>query len=159
MKISNNFDPLITGLAASAIIGILSFLSFETSTGFWLIFSFGSTTLIVLIFYESEFAQPYNIFFGHLLGIIIGIIFNEFFGISFITLGLSVGTTVALMMYLKIIHPPAAANPLIALFADVSLNYIIFPVVVGSIVIIFLSILINKILLKRAYPKKWFNLK
>ena len=94
-------------------------------------FSFGSTTLIVLIFYESEFAQPSNIFFGHLLGIIIGILFNEFFGISFITLGLSVGTTVTLMIYLKIIHPPAAANPLIALFADVSFNYIVFPVIVG----------------------------
>ena len=155
MKISKKFDPLIAGIAASVIIGILSFLSFETSTGFWLMFSFGSTTLIVLIFYESEFAQPSNIFFGHLLGIVIGILFNKFFGISFITLGLSVGTTVTLMMYLKIIHPPAAANPLIALFADVSLNYIIFPVIVGSVVIIFLSILINKILLKRDYPKKW----
>ena len=80
----------------------------------------------------------------------------NFFGISFITLGLSVGTTVALMMYLKIIHPPAAANPLIALFADVSLNYIIFPVMTGSVVIIILSVLINKLLLKRAYPKRWF---
>ena len=61
------FQPLILGIAASFIIGVLSFLSFETSTGFWLMFSFGSTTLIVLIFYESEFAQPSNIFFGHLL--------------------------------------------------------------------------------------------
>ena len=156
MKISKNFEPLVAGAAASAIIGVLSFLSFETSTGFWLMFSFGSTTLIVLIFYESEFAQPSNIFFGHLLGIIIGILFNEFFGISFITLGLSVGTTVSLMMYLKKIHPPAAANPLIALFADVSLNYIVFPVLVGSVVIIILSILINKLLLKRDYPKRWY---
>tara|TARA_B100000123_G_C25519760_1_gene336145 strand:+ start:34 stop:504 length:471 start_codon:yes stop_codon:yes gene_type:complete len=156
MKISKKFDPLIAGIAASVIIGILSFLSFETSTGFWLMFSFGSTTLIVLIFYESEFAQPSNIFFGHLLGIVIGILFNKFFGISFITLGLSVGATVTLMMYLKIIHPPAAANPLIALFADVSLNYIIFPVITGSVVIIILSVLINKLLLKRAYPKRWY---
>ena len=156
MKISKNFEPLFAGAAASVIIGVLSFLSFETSTGFWLMFSFGSTTLIVLIFYESEFAQPSNIFFGHLLGIIIGILFNEFFGISFITLGLSVGTTVSLMMYFKKIHPPAAANPLIALFADVSLNYIIFPVLVGSVVIIILSILINKLLLKRNYPKRWY---
>ena len=156
MKISKNLEPLIAGIAASVIIGVLSFLSFETSTGFWLMFSFGSTTLIVLIFYESEFAQPSNIFFGHLLGIIIGILFNEFFGISFITLGLSVGTTISLMMYFKKIHPPAAANPLIALFADVSLNYIIFPVLVGSVVIIILSILINKLLLKRDYPKRWF---
>ena len=156
MKISKKLDPIVAGISASIIIGVLAFLSFETSTGFWLIFSFGSTTLIVLVFYESEFAQPPNIFFGHLLGIIVGIIFNKFFGISFITLGLSVGTTVMLMMYLKIIHPPAAANPLIALFADVSLNYIIFPVLTGSALIIFLTVSINKFILKRSYPKRWF---
>ena len=156
MKISKKIEPLIVGLSASAIIWVLAFLSFETSTGFWLMFSFGSTTLIVLIFYESEFAQPGNIFFGHLLGIIIGILFNEFFGISFISLGLSVGTTVTLMIYLKSIHPPAAANPLIALFADVSLEYIVFPVMAGTFVIISLSIIINKYILKRNYRKRWF---
>ena len=156
MKILKKLEPIIAGISASIIIGVLAFLSFETSTGFWLMFSFGSTTLIVLIFYESEFAQPGNIFFGHLLGIIIGILFNEFIGISFITLGLAVGTTVTLMMYFKIIHPPAAANPLIALFADVSLEFIMFPVIVGSIVIIFLSVIINKFIFQRNYPKRWF---
>ena len=156
MKISKKLKPIVTGLSASIIIGVLAYLSFETSTGFWLMFSFGSTTLIVLIFYESEFAQPGNILFGHLLGIIIGILFNEFFGMSFITLGLAVGTTVSLMMYLKVIHPPAAANPLIALFADVSLEYIIFPVLAGSIVIILTSVIINKFIFKRNYPKRWF---
>jgi CBS-domain-containing membrane protein len=149
-------EPLLAGLFASVIIGILSFLSFETSTGFWLMFSFGSTSLIVLVFHDSEFAQPANVFFGHLLAIIIGIIFNEFFGMSYLTLGLSVGTTVTLMIYFKIIHPPAAANPLIALFADVSLSYIVFPVVVGSIFIIILSVIINRYLLKRNYPLSWF---
>ena len=155
MKISKKLEPLVSGIASSIIIGVLAFLSFETSTGFWLMFSFGSTSLIVLIFYESEFAQPGNIFFGHLLGIIIGILFNEFIGISFITLGLAVGTTVTLMIYFKVIHPPAAANPLIALFADVSLEYILFPVIVGTLVIIFLSVIINKFILKRNYPKRW----
>ena len=156
MKISKKIEPLIAGFSASIIIWVLSFLSFETSTGFWLMFSFGSTTLIVLIFYESEFAQPGNIFFGHLLGIVIGILFNQFIGISFITLGLAVGTTVTLMMYFKVIPPPAAANPLIALFADVSLDYILFPVMVGTVLIIVLTVIINKIILKRNYPKRWF---
>ena len=156
MKISKKLEPIVAGFSASIIIGILAFLSFETSTGFWLMFSFGSTTLIVLIFYESEFAQPGNIFFGHLLGIVIGILFNEFIGISFIALGLAVGTTVTLMMYFKIIHPPAAANPLIALFADVSLEYILFPVMVGTALIIVLTVIINKVILKRNYPIKWF---
>ncbi len=155
MKISKKFEPIFAGVFAALIIGILSYLSFETSTGFWLMFSFGSTTLIVLVLYESEFAQPANIFFGHLLSIIVGILFNEFIGMSFISLGLSVGVATSLMMYFKIIHPPAAANPLIAMFADVSLNYILFPVITGSISIILLSIIFNKIILKRNYPKRW----
>ena len=156
MKIAKKLEPLLAGLLASIIIGILSFLSFETSTGFWLMFSFGSTTLIVFVFHDSEFAQPTNIFFGHLLAIVIGILFSKFLGMSYITLGLSVGATVTLMMYFKIIHPPAAANPLIALFADVSLNYIILPVIVGSIVIIILSLIINRYILRRNYPLRWF---
>ena len=156
MKLSKKFEPLLAGLFASIIIGILSFLSFETSTGFWLMFSFGSTSLIVLVFHDSEFAQPKNVFFGHLLAIIVGIFFNKFFGMSYLTLGFSVGTTVTLMMYFKIIHPPAAANPLIALFADVSLSYIVFPVIIGSILIIILSVVINRYLLKRNYPLRWF---
>ena len=156
MKISKKFEPIFAGVFAAVIIGILSYLSFETSTGFWLMFSFGSTTLIVLVFYESEFAQPANIFFGHLLSIIIGILFNEFAGMSFISLGLSVGVATTLMIYLKIIHPPAAANPLIAMFADVSLNYILFPVIIGSVSIILLSLIFNRLILKRNYPRKWF---
>ena len=154
MKISKKFEPILAGVFAAVIIGILSYLSFETSTGFWLMFSFGSTTLIVLVFYESEFAQPANIFFGHLLSIIIGILFNEFAGMSFISLGLSVGVATTLMMYFKIIHPPAAANPLIAMFADVSLNYILFPVIIGSVSIILLSLIFNRLILKRNYPRK-----
>ena len=156
MKISKKFEPIFAGVFASLIIGILSYLSFETSTGFWLMFSFGSTTLIVLVLYESEFAQPANIFFGHLLSIIVGILFNEFIGMSFISLGLSVGVATSLMMYFKIIHPPAAANPLIAMFADVSLNYILFPVIVGSVSIILLSVIFNRFILKRNYPRKKF---
>ena len=156
MKILKKLEPIVAGLFASIIIGVLAFLSFETSTGFWLMFSFGSTTLIVLVYYESEFAQPSNIFVGHSLGIVIGILFNEFMGISFLTLGLAVGTTVTLMMYFKVTHPPAAANPLIALFADVSLEYIVFPVIVGTVTIIFFSVIINKYILKRNYPTKWF---
>ena len=156
MKIPKKLEPIIAGFAASIIIGVLSFLSFETSTGFWLMFSFGSTTLIVFVFHDSEFAQPANIFFGHLLAIIIGVIFNEILGISFVSLGLSVGLTITLMMYFKVIHPPAAANPIIALFADVSVNYILFPVIVGSVSIIILSIILNRYLLKRNYPKRWF---
>ena len=156
MKIKKKIEPIIAGLSASIIIGILALLSFKTSTGYWLMISFGATSLIVFILYDKEFAQPGNIFFGHLLGITIGILFNEFMGMTYISLALSVGFTVTLMIYLNVVHPPAAANPLIALFSDVSIEYIVFPVISGSVVIILISVIINKFILKRNYPTRWF---
>jgi len=156
MKIPKKIEPIIIGLSSSVIIGVLAFLSFETSTGYWLMISFGATSLIVIVLHDKEFAQPGNIFFGHLLGIIVGILFNEFIGMSSISVALAVGTTITLMMYLKIVHPPAAANPLIALFADVSIEYIIFPVIAGSLIIIIISVIINRLILKRNYPTRWF---
>ena len=157
MKISKKIEPIVNGLSAGLVIALLALLTFETSFGLsWLVFSFGSSALIVFVFYDSEFAQPRNIFLGHLISIIVGILVNELMGISFLSLGLSVGICVSVMIYLKIVHPPAAANPLIALFADVSYDFIFFPIITGSIMLILISFLINKFVLKRKYPKKWF---
>ena len=156
MKIDEKYIPIILGISAALIIGVLGFLSLETSLGYWLIFSFGATTFSVLVFYKADMAQPRNVFFGHLVSIIVGILFNEIFGMSFITLGLAVGLALTLMIYFKVEHPPAAANPLIALLSDVSFEFIFLPVAGGTIVIIILSILINRYLLKRNYPTKFY---
>jgi|TARA_B110000259_G_C13908515_1_gene359877 CBS-domain-containing membrane protein len=143
------FEPLYIGLSVAFVICVLSVLTFDSSVGVWLTFSFGSTALILFVFHDSEFSKPKNVFFGHLVSIAIGILFNQYMGISAISLGLSVGLSVTLMMYLKIVHPPAAANPLIALFADVSYDFILFPIVSGCVVLIILSSFINRTILGR----------
>ena len=147
MKIKKNLEPIVSGVSAAMVIGILAFLTLETSAGVWLMFSFGATVFIVFVLYELETAQPKNIFFGHLISILIGIIFNETIGLSFYSLGLSVGIAVMLMVYFKVMHPPAASNPLVALFMDLSFDFVLFPVVTGTILIILLSIFINLIIL------------
>ena len=156
MKIPKNLEPIVSGLSAAMVIGVLAFLTLRTPAGVWLMFSFGATVFIVFVLYNLETAQPKNIFFGHLVSLLVGIIFNETIGFSFYSLGLSVGVAVTLMVYFKIMHPPAASNPIVVLFTDVSFNYILFPVVVGTIAIIVMSVFINKIILKRNYPTKWF---
>ena len=154
MKISKKFEPIISGLSAALVISTLAFLTLETSAGIWLMFSFGATVFLVFVLYELETAQPKNIFFGHLVSILVGVIFNETIGISFYSLGLSVGLAIILMVYFKIMHPPAASNPIVALFMELSFDYILFPVMAGAVLIILMSILINKIVLKRNYPTK-----
>jgi len=156
MKIPKNIEPIASGISAALVIGILAFLTLRTSAGVWLMFSFGATVFIVFVLYNLETAQPKNIFFGHLVSVLVGVIFNETIGFSFYSLGLSVGVAVALMVYLKVMHPPAASNPLVVLFTDVSFDFILFPVITGTIVIILMSVFINKIILKRNYPTKWF---
>tara|TARA_Y100000590_G_scaffold403200_1_gene489640 strand:- start:72 stop:542 length:471 start_codon:yes stop_codon:yes gene_type:complete len=156
MKIPKNIEPILSGVSAALVIGVLAFLTLRTTAGVWLMFSFGATVFIVFVLYNLDTAQPKNIFFGHLVSVIVGIIFNETIGFSFYSLGLSVGVAVALMVYLKVMHPPAASNPLVVLFSDVSYDFILFPVITGTIVIILMSVFINKIILKRNYPTKWF---
>ena len=156
MKITKKFEPIASGISAAIVISILAYLTLETSSGVWLMFSFGATVFIVFVLYDLETAQPKNIFFGHLISILVGIIFNETVGLSFYSLGLSVGIAVVLMVYFKVMHPPAASNPLVALTMDLSFDFILFPVITGTIIIILMSVLINKIILKRNYPKRWF---
>ena len=47
MKIKKNFEPLISGISAAIVIGILAFLTLRTSAGVWLMFSFGATVFLV----------------------------------------------------------------------------------------------------------------
>ena len=156
MKLQKKYNPIISGISAGVVILLLSFITLETSAGVWMLFSFGATVFITFTQHKSEIAQPKNIFFGHLISIIVGIIFNETVGLSFYSLGLSVGIAVILMVYFQVMHPPAASNPLVALSMDLSFDFILFPVISGTLVIILLSVLINRIILKRNYPKKWF---
>ena len=153
MKISKTIEPIISGISASIVIGVLAFLTLRTSAGILLMFSFGATVFLVFALHELETAQPKNVFFGHLVSVLVGIIFNETIGFSFYSLGLAVGIAVTLMIYLKIMHPPAASNPLVVLFTDVSFEYILFPVIFGTLAIIVMSIFLNRIVLKRKYPK------
>ena len=65
--IKENFKRALYALIFSVItIASLSFLSFETPYGLFLAGSFGSSMVLLFGYPESPFAQPKNVFFGHL---------------------------------------------------------------------------------------------
>ena len=69
----------LAGLFSFFTIGVLSALTYKTDYGIFLIASFGSTMVILYGYPDSPFAQPKNIFFGHLLTALVGIILSNFF--------------------------------------------------------------------------------
>ena len=146
---------LIAGFFSAFTIGVLTVLTYKSTLGYFLAGSFGSSMVLLFGFPESPFAQPKNVFFGHLLTTFVGIIFVTFFEVSFISIGLAVGIAIMLMIALKVTHPPAGGNPIAVMIGSVSFPFLIFPIMVGAITIIIGGIIYNSLILKRKYPITW----
>ena len=141
-------------LCSILTIGALTYLTYETSFGLFLIASFGSTMVLLYGYPESPFAQPKNIFFGHLVTALIGILVLNFLPLPlFIIIPIAVGLGVAFMILLNVTHPPAGGNPIIVIIGSVSYDYLINPIILGSLIVIAFGIIINRFILKKKYPK------
>ena len=160
------WPPLLAGIGAGVTIAILSYITFQsilsgTNYGLWLAASFGSSVVVVFGYPDNEFAQPKNVFFGHLLCALIGVLFVTIFKISqdrtifFLAIGIAVGVSVMLMMALKITHPPAGGNTIVVMLAQDSFQFLLFPIMVGAFTIIIGGIIYNRFILKKNYPLKW----
>ena len=153
MKQENLIKGLFAGLFSTITIAALTLLTYKTQYGLFLTASFGSSMVILYGYPESPFAQPKNIFFGHLLTSVVGILFLFFVPLPiYITIPLAVGAGVGLMILLNVTHPPAGGNPIIVIIGSVSLDYLINPIISGTIIILFFGIILNRLILKKKYP-------
>ena len=149
-------QSFIAGLFSIITIGILTLLTYKTEFGIFLIASFGSSMVLLYGYPESPFAQPKNVFFGHLVTAIVGMFFLYLIPLPlFIIIPLAVGFGVGLMILLNVTHPPAGGNPIIVIIGSVSYDYLLSPIILGSIIVLVFGIVINKFVLKKKYPQKW----
>ena len=151
----NPKQSFLAGLFSIITIGVLTFLTYRTEFGIFLLASFGSSMVLLYGYPESPFAQPKNVFFGHVLTAAVGMFFLYFVPLPlFLIIPLAVGFGVGLMILFNVTHPPAGGNPIIVIMGSVSVDYILTPVISGSIIIIIFAIIINKLILKKNYPSK-----
>ena len=154
MEKDNLIKSVLAALFSAITIGALTYLTYKTTFGLFLIASFGSSMVLLYGYPESPFAQPKNIFFGHLLTAFVGIIILNFVPLPiFLTIPIAVGLGVGLMILFNVTHPPAGGNPIIVIIGSVSLDYLINPIITGSIIVLAFGIAINRFILKKKYPK------
>ena len=148
-------QSFLAGLFSIITIGILTLLTYKTEYGVFLIASFGSSMVLLYGYPESPFAQPKNVFFGHVLTAAVGMFFLYFIPLPlFLIIPLAVGFGVGLMILFNVTHPPAGGNPIIVIMGSVSVDYLLAPVISGSIIILIFAIIINRFILKKNYPSK-----
>ena len=156
-KIKENFKRALYALIFSVItIASLSFLSFETPYGLFLVGSFGSSMVLLFGYPESPFAQPKNVFFGHLATSVVGIIILKFLPVDlYLQIAIAVGLGIFAMILLGVTHPPAGGNPIVIILGAASYNFLINPIIFGSMIIIVFAIILNRFILKKNYPSNW----
>ena len=153
MKNNEIVKSFLIGLFSAATIGFLTILTYKTEFGIFLITSFGSSMILLYGYPESSFSQPKNIFFGHLLTSFVGIISLHFIPLPiYLVIPLAVGLGATLMILLKVVHPPAGANPIIVIMGGVSFDYLINPIISGSLIILAFGVVLNRLILKKKYP-------
>lgn len=146
---------VVTGLIGGFItIFILVFLTNITSA-LWFMAPFGASCVLAFSVWNAPLSQPRNIIGGHFVSTFIGLGVYYAFGDNPWAIGLAVGLAIALMMLTKTTHPPAGADPLVVMMGGYSWSYLITPVLIGSIVIVFIALVINNLRSNREYPTFW----
>ena len=147
---------LIAGFFSALTIGVLTVLTYKSTLGYFLAGSFGSSMVLLFGFPESPFAQPKNVFFGHLVTSVVGVLILKFVPVDqFLQIAVAVGLGIFVMILLGVTHPPAGGNPIVIILGAVSYDFLLNPIIFGSIIIIAYAIILNRFILKKNFPGSW----
>ncbi|RZV12852.1 HPP family protein [Aliarcobacter butzleri] len=148
-------DILFAFIGSFIAITIIGYLT-KNYNNLLVMGSFGASCVLLFGFPKSPFSQPRNVVFGHFLSSLTGLFFLHFVGNDYISMALALATAITLMMTTKTVHPPAGSNPLIIFLLGVNWDYLIFPTLVGSVVLVIVSLFYNNLHKNRIYPQYWF---
>ena len=144
-------ENLASTIVGFLCISLLAYLNINFQGNLWLIPPFGASMVLVMAVHNSPLANPKNVIFGHIIAAGCGVLIFSILGLSPLSLGLGVGLAIFLMIITKTIHPPAGANPIIAIMTGEDILFLIMPVAMGAIFIVLFALIYNRIL-GRKYP-------
>lgn len=117
--------------------------------------SFGASCVLVFAYPDVPFSQPRNVIAGHFISSLTGLAFLATFGAHPWSVALAVATAIALMMLTRTVHPPAGSNPVIVFLTQPSWNFLLFPTLLGALILVAVALVYNNATRATKYPKYW----
>ena len=154
-KFSNK--KIILSLIGSFIaIFLLGIISIQQNQAL-LIAPFGASTVLLFGISNSPLAQPRNLILGNIFGAISAVLSVKILGLSYISCAIAVSIAITLGQIFRCLHPPAGAIAVLGVISNAKMLYVITPVLTGSILLLILAIMFNKIFkVNPSYPIHWF---
>lgn len=139
------------GLGGALAIAILVVLGYISDNAL-LMAPFGASCVLLFSLPNSPLSQPINVIAGHMVSVLISLSLHSFLPVEWWSLSLAVGLAIASMAALRVTHPPAGADPLVIFFSSPGWEYILFPAIFGSIILIITAWTFHKIPPTTIYP-------
>ena len=153
-----HFWAFVGSFVGLGIIAYLQYGKLVESDFVFLIGSFGASCVLVYGVIESPLAQPRNLIGGHFISAIIGVTIQKLIpDILWLSAPLAVALSIILMQITKTLHPPGGATALIAITGSTQIKalgylYVIFPVLLGTLILFFTALIFNNMTTNRQYP-------
>ena len=141
----NNKNILISSFGAFLCMFLIAYFNSIDQTYIWLIPPFGASLVLVMAVHKSPLAKPRNVFFGHVLSASSGVLMFYFLGGTPLSISLGVSLAIFIMSITNTVHPPAGANPVIAILGAKSFEFVIMPVAIGASFIVIFALFYNKL--------------
>ena len=153
-------ERLITSLGGCCgILGVYfvsAFLLDAQGTAL-MVASMGASAVLLFAVPHSALAQPWNVVGGHLLSAVVGVSCVYAIPDTLLAAAIAVGCAIAVMHYLRCIHPPGGATALSAVIGGPAVHamgygYVLQPVLVNAVVILVIAIVFNALFDYYRYP-------
>lgn len=118
----------------------------------WLVAPLGASAVLVFGLPASPLAQPWSVLAGNTLSALFGIACVHWFGHDELSTAVAVSGAIAMMLWLRCLHPPGGAAALLVAQLGISdWHFAMFPVLLNSAILVLAGLVYNN-LTGRSYP-------
>lgn len=132
------------GIGALIGIGLIAVLGEWTKLPL-LIAPFGSTCALLFLIPESPMSQPANVIGGHLITSVVALAADAVLPGTWWGIASAVGMGVVTMGLVRLVHPPAGANPIMIMYSHPGVDFLFLPVLIGAVALVGLAVLVHRL--------------
>ena len=158
-------EALRAGLGALFGLGVAGLFLLSPSAdqrlGLYLIAPFGATSVLVFAVPNSPLAQPWSAVVGNCAAAFVGVLACMLIPDAALRIALAVGLSVALMIPLRAVHPPAGAVAMTAAMnpeatLQLGFGFVLAPVLAGTLILVAIAMIYARAT-GRHYPFRQFD--